>query len=458
METGQPVVATVGNRQITKVQYEDLLASVERKFVPDTLGMAGRREFLDHVIDKELMVLKAEDRGYGETEQFTASVVALRAVLLPKMAAEKHVEGKLEVTSNEIERFYERTKFDIYVKHILLSTRGEADSLLGALKKDADFDSLAAVHSEDSTVEFGRVSYGTYLPWTEAAFECELGEVSAPVQTLYGWHLFMPVWRDSLPQVALTNEMRKTIESEIRIRRRAELLEAYYESILAEHNFQLHEDALNLAFSRLPEDVPPGDAPDPADEIKPILYFTPLELGMVLFEVDGEQYTLRDFSDRYDGVNWFERPKRNRGAQGIRFWMRDFWLKRLRVERARSEGIDTLPEFTGEVRRRREEWIVNMLYNDMVTLRLPEPTQRQIETFYAGHGDLYKRGEERLDLGEARDLVIRDLKNTWAEARLTALLEEWRHQYSITVYDDVLADVEVSRDDVYVPGLREQPR
>jgi hypothetical protein len=60
--------------------------------------------------------------------------------------------------------------------------------------------------------------------------------------------------------------------------------------------------------------------------------------------------------------------------------------------------------------------------------------------------------EKPLDFDTIREFIIRDLTNEWGEKRLNELLEEWKQQYKVEIFDDVLANIEVRRDDVFVPG------
>ncbi|MFQ5600216.1 MAG: peptidyl-prolyl cis-trans isomerase [Candidatus Krumholzibacteriia bacterium] len=553
-----PTVALVGGRPVTKSYYEDRLEKMERKFLPDTLDLAGRREFLQFIINKELMALKAEELGYGDAENVVSAMQLLENNLMSKAAIEAQAEGKTEVSEEEVQEFYERKQQEILVEHILLATRKAAEDVLFELHAGADFDSMVSARSlvprvdqngdplpASQRVTFGLVSYGQAQPWVEKAiFETPLGEVTEPIQTAYGWHLFKPISKSEKRERPLTDQ-REVIERQIQLRKRRVIMEEYYESILAEHGFKLYEEALDLAYSKFPPDVDPSDAPSRQDEIKPVIDYTMDERKTVMFEVDGKEYTIEDFSDEYDETSWFERPKVYSGALGLRYWIRDRWLKPLQLERARKDDIHLLPEVANEVKFRREQMMVAMLHNNLIADQVPEPTDAQIEQFYEEHRDVYIDKEKRIcnlifhgrervvrrayqeildgadfietairyndnateaknvqtaafarddekhaeiaevafslqeekysepfktsqgwvvlqvqhiteekpfELEDIREFVIRDWKNQWSEDSLNELLEGWRQDYTIEVFDDVLESAEVRRDDVYVPG------
>ena len=84
---------------------------------------------------------------------------------------------------------------EIRASHILVKTKEEADKLLNEIKSGKDF---AEIASEVSLCPSGRdggdlgfFGHGVMVkPFDEAAFSlAEIGDVSEPVETQFGWHL-----------------------------------------------------------------------------------------------------------------------------------------------------------------------------------------------------------------------------------------------------------------------------
>lgn len=406
---GGGVVAKVDNRQITLSYYQDRLEKMDRKFLPDTLDLKGKRKFLDFIINKELMAKKAEELKYGEDAQLKSNMKLIVDNLTLSTAVDKLTAGKLEVTDQEVQDFWARKQHEILVKHILVSEKSQAQEILKAIRAGANFDSLANVHSivprqdeksgremkPEERAVFGWVKYGDpMIPVETAIFSLKLNEVSEPVQTGYGWHVFKKVMeRDN--KIEALNDMRPAIETQIKLRKKRVIVEKYYEDILQEHHFKLDEPAINLIFSKLPPDVNPENRPDKETEVKPVLPFTNEERAKVLFELDGKKYTLADFSDKYDNTSWFERPKRYSGALGMRYWIRDNWFKDLQLQHAIKNGIDKSPEVQNELNLRREQMMVAMLHQNLVGSQAPEATEPQLQEFYDKHKDLYVQQEMR---------------------------------------------------------------
>lgn len=82
----------------------------------------------------------------------------------------------------------------VRASHILVSTEDEAKDLYEKLQNGADFTELAMEHSQCPSKRdggdlrfFGR---GMMVkPFEDAAFNLEVGQISEPVQTQFGWHL-----------------------------------------------------------------------------------------------------------------------------------------------------------------------------------------------------------------------------------------------------------------------------
>jgi parvulin-like peptidyl-prolyl isomerase len=553
-----PLVASVGGRPVTKAYYETRLERMDREFLPDTLDLAGKREFLDFIINKELMALKAEEMGVDEDPQLVKTLKMIEDNAVYKQAVDRLCEGKIDATEEEIQAFYEAKKEQVLVKHILLETLHEAQDVYQKLQDGADFDQMVQEYSIvpaqdteglsiplEQRAVFGWVEYGRTQPWVEEAiFNGELNKPLEPLQTAYGWHIFMPVAREPKRQSPLA-EQRENIATQIKMRKRRVISEEYYENILKEKGFELERSTLEFIYDMLPEDLPPDQAPDPNTEVKPVIPFSIADRTKMLMKVGDKKYTVGDFSDEYDDTSWFERPKRNYGSMGLYYWIRNGWLKPLQLQYAYDHGVADDPVVVAEVSKRREQMMVNYLHQNLIGSQVPEFSEEELREFYENHLDVYVDKEKRvfnlifhprervvrraydiiknggdfvetairfndnatephhvqtpafarddpdfaeiaevgwsLDLKEMsepfktdsgwvllqyalnipeqpfefetiREFVERDMKSDWSEKRLNTLLAEWKQQYDVEIYDDVLADAEVRRDDVVVPG------
>jgi peptidyl-prolyl cis-trans isomerase C len=82
----------------------------------------------------------------------------------------------------------------VRASHILVKTEEEANKLYDEIMGGADFAQLASEHSLcPSGRDGGDLRYfgrGMMVkPFEDATFELEVGDVSKPVETQFGWHI-----------------------------------------------------------------------------------------------------------------------------------------------------------------------------------------------------------------------------------------------------------------------------
>ncbi len=84
----------------------------------------------------------------------------------------------------------------VRASHILVQTEQEAKDLAAQINNAEDFANLAALHSlcpsGANGGDLGFFPRGMMVkPFEDAAFALEIGKVSGPVQTQFGWHLIL---------------------------------------------------------------------------------------------------------------------------------------------------------------------------------------------------------------------------------------------------------------------------
>ena len=156
-----------------------------------------RRVLLQYVIENELMAGAGEKDKLNDAPNFSDRMKyhqrrALRDAFfdstirnsVPEADAKKVYEEKISQIKPEQE---------VHARHILVETEAEAKDVAERLKKGEDFATVAKEKSKDSNAEGGDLGFFTrgqmLKPFEEAAFALDIGQISEPVQTQFGWHI-----------------------------------------------------------------------------------------------------------------------------------------------------------------------------------------------------------------------------------------------------------------------------
>lgn len=191
------VLAKVNGKEITdedlKLAAEDLGPAVPRQLQ----GKARDAYLLDYLIDGQLVAQKAAADKLDQTPDFPQKVAYFREKilmesLLGKIAKDSATEAAMRKVYDEAAKA-DKPEMEIHARHILVATKEEADAALKRVKGGEDFAKVAKEVSKDPGSEGGDLGWFTkerMVPeFADAAFKLDVGQVSDPVKTQFGWHI-----------------------------------------------------------------------------------------------------------------------------------------------------------------------------------------------------------------------------------------------------------------------------
>lgn len=196
----QEVIAKIAGQELTQEDFDNFL----QKLPPEQRAYAENPQTREMCLDQfYAMYLFAQlglDEKLDETEEYKTLLEAMKKELLSRLAMAKTAEG-VTVTDEDVKSFYNTNKLmfekgeSVQAKHILVDDEAKANEIKAAIEKeDITFEDAAKAHSKCPSKEaggdLGRFEKGQMvLPFEEAAFAAEIGKITGPVKTNFGYHL-----------------------------------------------------------------------------------------------------------------------------------------------------------------------------------------------------------------------------------------------------------------------------
>ncbi len=199
MDMQNKILASVAGNPITEAELEMALASMGQR------GQAynnpqGRAVLLEQLIAQKLFLMDAQKNLMEREPEFKEQLKRVKEDMLTNYAIKKAVE-KVRVTDDEIQKFYDENpdQFEAgttyNASHILVETEEKAVEIAAQISAgEISFEDAARANSTcpsgQQGGELGDFGHGQMVPEFEQACDTlEVGEMSAPVQTQFGWHL-----------------------------------------------------------------------------------------------------------------------------------------------------------------------------------------------------------------------------------------------------------------------------
>jgi foldase protein PrsA len=209
------VVATVNNDKITKTELYDRMAQqygaqmvdqmITDRLVNQAATSAGVK-VTEQDIDGEITKL-IKDRFSGDPAQLDQALQQngltmpqLRELQHSQIAATKVLGKDIPTDDATLQKYFTDNtatfdKREVHARHILVASEAEAKAIKDQLDKGGDFAALAKEKSTEPAAktsggDLGFFGLGKMDPaFEKVAFAMKPNEISAPVQSQFGWHV-----------------------------------------------------------------------------------------------------------------------------------------------------------------------------------------------------------------------------------------------------------------------------
>lgn len=211
VKADDPVLLKINDREITISEFEYVYT--KNNLNPQVLDPKSIDEYLELFVNFNLKVYEAMQLGLDTQVTFINELEEYREQLAQPYLTDQEVSNQL------LEEAYERMQWDLRASHILINLEKHASpedtlqawnrimELRSKINKGESFREVALEYSEDPSAKgmpatanrpamrgnSGDLGYFSVLdmvyPFENVAYNLEVGEVSMPVRTQFGYHL-----------------------------------------------------------------------------------------------------------------------------------------------------------------------------------------------------------------------------------------------------------------------------
>lgn len=197
----ETIRAKVGDITISDIDVQNFINLLPIEQQGQLNNEEGFKKITEELINQELLFLDALDNKYDEDEKYLEEVDRLKKNVLKQFALAK-IFSSVKLDDKDLMEYYDShiehfdTPMAINASHILVDSEEKALEIKEQIEKGEDFAKLAKELSTcpSSSVggDLGTFSPGQMVPeFDEVAQKIEIGKISDPVKTKFGYHLIL---------------------------------------------------------------------------------------------------------------------------------------------------------------------------------------------------------------------------------------------------------------------------
>jgi peptidyl-prolyl cis-trans isomerase C len=225
--SGDTVILTVGDEKITKAQFEEIMATLPDQQRAQLQAPGGKRKLAESLAELKTLAQEGRARKLDQLPivqtqiKLQADQIIARSMYqeLAKDQSNPITDVSLPPTDAVLHAYYDTHKADweeVKAKHILIRYKGsnvpiragqkdlsdaealaKANEIRAKIVAGAKFEDLAKAESDDTGNapqggDLGSFPKGRMVPqFDQAAFAAEVGKITEPVKTQFGYHLIL---------------------------------------------------------------------------------------------------------------------------------------------------------------------------------------------------------------------------------------------------------------------------
>ena len=218
------VLAIVNGSEITEKDVNRSLLRFPQETQEHYKTEEGKKQFLDQIVNFELIYNYALDSDMENDPDYIEQMRLIEKDILIQIGV-KNIMADINITEEEIQKYYDdnnemfQSAETASAKHILVDTLDQMQEIKAEITNGLSFEEAAKKYSKCPSASqggsLGEFTRGRMVPeFEKVAFELQVGEISEPVKTQFGYHLIQ-LDEKSSKNVKTLEESRQTIVENI---------------------------------------------------------------------------------------------------------------------------------------------------------------------------------------------------------------------------------------------------
>ncbi len=263
-ETSEKVLVSMKGLQITETDFAAEVNKISPFAKNQFSGAEGKRRMLERMVQNELLYTAARAKGYQNSAEVREQLEEYERNLLIREFYRSEVQERVVVDEAAIAGYYDENrekyveKARVKVRHVLCESPEAADAIREELVSGADFRAIAREKSKDKLSSrrdglLGNIIQNGYIPTVgkdeaiqEILFAMEEGEISEPVKSRKGFHIFLVEERTEGRTKDL-EEVQDLIKGELKREMLGAAMEATLEELHATYAVEYQDAAIEGA-------------------------------------------------------------------------------------------------------------------------------------------------------------------------------------------------------------------
>ncbi len=384
VETGDRVVAQIGDEEITVDQLQEFMDGLPEYAKAEHTGVEEARNHLNTMINIELMIMEAQAADLDESPEFRTRLAQVRQEKLASTFQDRALEVEEEVEESEVREYAERMGLTraIRLADIMVPSRENALAVLRELKNGVPFGQVAKQWSINKKTlaqggDLGRYTTREQMitPLQDKLFSLALGQVSEPIK-IGGHYSIFTVIADSTIELSPDRKLAIQMGLKEEKNQRARL------TLVAELKEKYHLELDREGLALIVEKVRGGTS-----------FATEAERNIVLYRYDGGEITAQDLAEADRALKGNALAQISDSSQVVAFAARHVVPNAMLVEAALRAGIDGEAATVEWLDDQAKQFLTRALRARVLRAKVTI-AENELRQFYEAHAERYLHPEQ----------------------------------------------------------------